>query len=213
MSEFKVGDKVKTTVEDYDFPVGSVGEVTKVGPGGDVDIRFGGSHQTWYYFPSEVEKVEERKPLAVGDTVRVADGASTAGGGWVDHTIYGKVVTVSTTSYGGSEDDVSVTFDFAPYRQVIGAKFLTPVDAEQTIDLTDLDAEAVEKIKEFADSLRKQAPPTEDNKYIWITQEGDTELLAIRCSDGDYVCVPDCWDTVLYIHSSQITKWHPAEVK
>lgn len=94
MSELKVGDKVKTTVCDFGFPVGIIGEVSEVLPGG-INITFGDSHVKWRYFPSEVEKV-------------------------------------------------------------------------QTIDLTYLDAEAVEKVKEFADSLRKQATPTAENKYIWL---------------------------------------------
>lgn len=68
------------------------------------------------------------------------------------------------------------------------------------------------KIEEFANGLRKQAPPTVENRYIWITLEGE-EVLGIRCSDGDYACVPEDWDTSRYIYGKGITSWRPAKVE
>lgn len=84
------------------------------------------------------------------------------------------------------------------------------------IDTTNLDAEAVEKVRKFAESLRRQAPPTANNKYIWITEttyETFEDSLGIRCSDGDYIYLQEDLAIACYIHCDSIIAWRPADVK
>lgn len=84
------------------------------------------------------------------------------------------------------------------------------------IDTTNLDDEAVEKVRKFAESLRRQAPPTENNKYIWITKTTDEtfeDSLGIRCSDGDYIYLQEDLAIACYIHCDSIIAWRPADVK
>lgn len=125
--------------------------------------------------------------------------------------------TNGVVSYVYPDGDLAIHFS--------GSNSLTmylPSECEMlsTIDLTDLDAEAVEKVKEFADSLRKQDPPTEDDKYIWIesyiTELGyeitfDESVLATRIGSGKYVYGHKSFGHFLS-KDDEITKWRPARV-
>ena len=86
--------------------------------------------------------------------------------------------------------------------------------AEIRILDTGLNRSDIEKIREYADSLRKQTPPTEDNKYIWIEEAGfdvyDEPLLFRRAVNGEYTMAQGRY--VVGYDVKNIHKWRPATV-
>lgn len=123
--------------------------------------------------------------------------------------------SVGTIVYVGTN---LVDVDFTPNEAWVYAKVdLIKIETETIeIDTTNLDAEAVEKVRKFAESLRRQAPPTANNNYIWITETTNETLedtLGIRCSDADYAYLPENGRAANYVHCDSIIAWRPADVK
>lgn len=141
----------------------------------------------------------------VGDKVKVGPGSLCDDG--IGPGSVGTIVYVGTNL-------VDVTFstdDAWSYDKEEVIKVETP-----EIDTTNLDAEAVEKVRKFAESLRRQAPPTANNKYIWITETTNETLedtLGMRCSDDNYVYLPEDLVVAYYVHCDSIIAWRPADVK
>lgn len=82
------------------------------------------------------------------------------------------------------------------------------------VNLDGIPLKDVHKVFEFADSLRKQDPPTTDNKYIWV-EEADKDvyeepLLFRRTSFGKYTAAEGNY--VLLYNPINISKWRPATV-
>lgn len=79
-----------------------------------------------------------------------------------------------------------------------------------------LDTEAQREVRDFADSLRKQAPPTEDDLYIWIMPKNGEEYFGMRGSSefSDKVVYRSISDNAMPFTTavSMIEQWSPATI-